>query len=632
MSEGSESTAPPARSKATPLALGFFAVLVVVTAGAFVVTQALKGSDPVVERVFFAKYLSPNGDGFKDTVDIRFDLPQGDDATVSIVDEDGKEVRRLATDRHLRKGTHKFRWDGRNDDGDRAPDGDYRLRVLLNEEGRGLTAARALVLDTTPPRPRLIAATPAEIAPGAPSPRGRVRIRFSGPSDPAPEFRVYRTDDGPVREVARFDGTRFRRIAFWDGKIDGKPAPDGIYAFGVVVRDRAFVAGSAPPRLPPTRAEARPETGSSVRRVTIEGPLEPVRAGKVARFTIGPALRPVRWSVAPFTGGPLVRRGLTEGKGTEFVDKRRNRRGTKVSFRVPQQAKSGLYLLRVTTGGAKGVAPLVVRGRTNGTRPGPGRILVVLPTISWQGATRVDDNGDGFAETLYDSPEVRLQRPLAGARLPLSTRENLGPLLRFLAREKVAYDLTTDVALARSGGEGLRDHSGVILAGSERWITPTLDNRFKEYVEGGGRIANFGADSLKRTVKLEKGLLRDPVGPRIEDTFGEQTENERTPAAPLVVSKDEIDMFRAADRFVGEFTRIEQSVRRAKRAKLKAAAGREKGKPAFVAYDLGFGLVVRTGAPGWSTLLAEDRQNTEVIHVTRRILRLLSRESLAQDR
>ena len=618
----------PERTKASRGALAFFAILAVGTAGAFVVTQALKRSEPVVERVFFAKYLSPNGDGFKDRVTVRFDLPKGDTTTVSIVDDDGHEIRKLADDKRLAKGTHSYVWDGRDDDGERAPDGDYHLRVLLRNEGRGLTAARSLVLDTTPPHPRLLAATPATIAAGAPGNRGRVRIRFEGPSDPAPEFRVYRTDDGPVHEVARFKGTRFRKIGFWDGRIAGKPAPDGIYAFGVVVRDRAFVAGSAPGRLPPTRAEARPETGVSVRGVTIEGPLEPVRAGKVARFEVGPAPRPVRWSAGPLGGGPPLRRGLTEGKDSEFRDTKRGRTGTRVSFRVPKQAASGLYFMRVRSGGVNGLAPLVVRGRTNGTRPGPGHVLVVLPTISWQGATKVDDNGDGFAETLYDSDSVRLQRPLADARLPLSFQENVGPLLRFLDREKFAYDLTTDVALARSGGKGLRDHSGVILAGSERWITPTLDDRLKEYVEAGGRVANFGADSLKRTVKLRRGLLSDPLGPRAEDTFGERTSPLVSAPAPLVVGEDKIDMFEAADRFVGEFIRFEQSEQRSPRAKLKAAAGRERRTPAFVAYELGFGLVVRVGTPGWSTLLAEEREALEVIHVTRRILRLLSRESL----
>jgi len=612
-------------TKATPLVRAFLVVLVLASAGAFVLTQSLKRSQPVVERVFFPRYISPDGDGRKDRVSVRFDLPKSDQVTVSIVDEHGKEIRRLADDERLGKGTHSFDWNGRTDSGERAPDGDYRLRILLREEGRGLTASRSLVLDTTPPRPRILAVTPGEIAPGSGGRRGRVRIRFEGPSDPAPEFRVYRTDGPRVREVHRFKGTRFRRIAIWDGTIAGRPAPDGNYAFAVVVRDRALVPGSAPAKLPPTRAEARPETGVTVANVTVGAPLEPVRAGKVASFEVGPAPREVVWELGPLGGGTVLRRGTADARRDRYRDTERNRTGTRVSLRVPADARSGLYLLRVRAGGHQGIAPLVVRGATNGTRRGPGRVLVVLPTISWQGATPVDDDQDGFADTLDNSDSVLLDRPLAFGRLPAGFAQNVGPLLRFLGRERFGYDLTTDVALARSGGKGLRDHAGTIFAGSERWVPPKLNDRFKEYVEAGGRVASFGTEAFLRSVELRGDELSDPLGPRRENTFGEETSPLVTPPAPLVVTRDEIDMFDAADRFVGEFTRFEQSEARTRRAKLQAAAGRERRTPAFVSYGLGFGNVTRVGAPGWSTLLAEERQAVEVIRVTRRILRLLSR-------
>ena len=44
-----------------------FALLVVATAAAFFVTQRLKRETPVVKRISFGAYVSPNGDGRKDT-------------------------------------------------------------------------------------------------------------------------------------------------------------------------------------------------------------------------------------------------------------------------------------------------------------------------------------------------------------------------------------------------------------------------------------------------------------------------------------------------------------------------------------------------------------------------------------
>ena len=51
------------------------------------------------------------------------------------------------------------------------------------------------------------------------------------------------------------------------------------------------------------------------------------------------------------------------------------------------------------------------------------------------------------------------------------------------------------------------------------------------------------------------------------------------------------------DGFVGLFTRFEQSRRRVSGANLQSSAGRDPEHPAFVAYQLGRGLVVRTGTP-----------------------------------
>src|SRR5439155_4817407 len=106
-------------------------------------------------------------------------------------------------------------------------------------EGRSVTAPRELIVDTKPPRPRIVAVTPATIVPDASGALGRARIRFDGPTRVAPQFAIWRTDQGKVREVAAFTGRRGRRTGLWSGVIGGQPAPEGSYAVSVTLEDIA---------------------------------------------------------------------------------------------------------------------------------------------------------------------------------------------------------------------------------------------------------------------------------------------------------------------------------------------------------------------------------------------------------
>ena len=78
----------------------------------------------------------------------------------------------------------------------------------------------------------------------------------------------------------------------------------------------------------------------------------------------------------------------------------------------------------------------------------------------------------------------------------------------------------------------------------------------------------------------------------------------------------------------GEFTEFELSRGLAEDATRVAAAGRETDEPAFIAYELGEGLVIRTGTPQWARELDQSRLSVEVPQVTNRIWRLLSGGSL----
>ena len=76
--------------------------------------------------------------------------------------------------------------------------------------------------------------------------------------------------------------------------------------------------------------------------------------------------------------------------------------------------------------------------------------------------------------------------------------------------------------------------------------------------------------------------------------------------------------------FVGDFTVFEETSGLAPGARLLVNAGRQAGRPAFVAYGLGGGIVVRTGTPQWASRLPASELDVEVPRVTKRIWAQLS--------
>lgn len=591
-----------------------FALLVIVTLGAFFLTQALKTEVPVVLR-FATEPLrfSPNGDSVQDRVRVGFDLSEPAEVSFSIIDPDGSEVRELVDDEQLAGDTrHRFTWDGRDENGDVVRDATYRMRVVRRKQGRILDSYKTIVLDTRRPRVRLEAAAPGVVDPSD-GRRVAVRIRYGGPRTPHPEFRVWRTDDGPPRVVDRFRGDE-RRTGTWNGRtISGDLAVDGDYAFQVRVRDRAGNEALAPPGIP-TAAKARAGSGVAVRRLTLEGPLGVVSAGSRARLRVRPGSRRFAFE-------------LTRLGSRRAIKRDRRRRGGLLRVGIPDDARTGVYVVRVRSRDRTATWPLAVAGlppRRARERPRP---LVVLPAITWQGLNPYDSDLDGFADTLRDASAIPADRPFAGGRLPPRLVREASPLLRFLDRERLAYDLTTDLALARGEGPALGNAPGIVLPGSAIWLPRSIRDRLLAEVERAGKpVAVFGGASLRRSVALLGDRLRFPSPPRPDDLFGERTRVERVdPPAPLVVERDRLGLFEGGDDLFGEFDLIERSAELPAEARLLSAAGREAGEPAFVAYRLGKGTVVRLGTPQWASRLEERALDVEVPRITRRIWRLLGR-------
>ena len=137
-------------------------------------------------------------------------------------------------------------------------------------------------------------------------------------------------------------------------------------------------------------------------------------------------------------------------------------------------------------------------------------------------------------------------------------------------------------------------------------------------------MASFGTDAFRRSVGLAGGELVNPSRPERVNVFGEQTNDVRIQQAPMVVNQpDTLGLFAGVSGgLLGSFDQFEQSQRLVGGTQILSSAGRDPRHPAFIAYRLGRGIVVRAGSSQWASSLAGD---VELSDVTRRVWSLLSR-------
>jgi flagellar hook assembly protein FlgD len=616
----------------TTLARVVFLALVAATFGAFFVAQRLKGSPPVVQ-LHGQRWLSPNGDGHKDTAALALRVREADVLTADLVDAAGNPVRRLVTERPIRPSAPvRFTWDGRTDDGTLAPDGVYRVRGSLLEQGRSVVNPRLITLDTKPPHPRVVEIRPGQVV-GPVPPLMSVLVSGVSPRS-ATRFRVIRTDAGAPQLVAKGSRAPGLRRWQWDGRSGGKPVPSGVYVVQVRVRDRAGNIGSNPEQVPFDLGDSPGPAGITVRSLAAQPPLRPVTAGERADFFVDSRARPYRWAIRRVGATRPVRRGKVAA-GAKGPLELRAPRGT-----------SGLYMVELQAGRDRTEVPFIVQARERAT------MLVVVPAITWLGTDPVDDPPlrDGMPDTLDREGGGRVRWPRVFASedgRPAGLSSQVAPLLRFLDRNSIRYDLTSDLDLALSDAPRASDRKAVLLAGSERWVTRSLARRLRRYVQDGGHLATFGPETLRRGVSLRAndaetgGELLRPTQPSPEDPFGARLGPVRRSDAPQPIAQLGGDpgygLFTGTSGTIDGFSAFEESAppEEGGKATVLGAMGVAPPEPdpnapadepppearyALTATRLGEdGLVIRVGLPQWARRLREP----QVAQVTRNIIDLL---------
>jgi hypothetical protein len=273
-------------------------------------------------------------------------------------------------------------------------------------------------------------------------------------------------------------------------------------------------------------------------------------------------------------------------------------RARRLALGIPP-GPSGAYVVSVQAGRDRARAVVPVEGER------ARRILVVLPQLTWQGRNDTDDNGDGLPDALARDRPARIRRPYARGRLPRGFRASEGPLLAFLHRNRLGYELTTDLALTGSGDSPFAAYEGVVLAGDAVWLPRVLGLQLKAFVLNGGRLLSLGTGSLRRTARIRAGRLTAPSRPAPVDLLRARLGPAQAEPLELLVQSDRLRLFAGTAGSLGAFDRWEPTLSLAE-GRLAAVAGATGGEPVFVAYRLARGLVIRPGVRGWGAALEED--------------------------
>jgi hypothetical protein len=302
------------------------------TAAAFAVTEALKLERSPVTAPRFDEVFSPVCDCPNSVAQLRLRFRVEDRVDAAILDSGDDVVRILEEDRPVRRGRATFRWDGRDDAGELAPDGEYRLRLHLDQERRTIVIPNEVELDTEVPSVRVVRVSTAVVSPDGDRKRDRIKLGYAASEAGGAILLV----DG---EVVLRERPRGRRGAIiWDGRIDGRPAEPGVYALALEFRDLAGNV-SDPTEPVPVR----------LRYVVIRPNVIHTPVGGVLRFRVDTDARSFQYSLRRAASGAVAFAAAAESPS--------------VNVRLPSGVRPGRYVLQVAANRNVDTAGVIVGAR-----------------------------------------------------------------------------------------------------------------------------------------------------------------------------------------------------------------------------------------------------------------------------
>lgn len=300
--------------------------LLVGSAVAFGVAERLKVERSPVTGTSVDKVFSPVCRCPQRRATISFRLRRADRLQLSLLDDEGREIRTLVDGERAARGPQEFFWNGRDDAGRLVAEGRYRPKVELGRADRTIVLPNPINVDVTAPTVRVVSVKPRAISPDGDGQGDIVRVRYRA-DERAHGLLIV---NGRLRVVSR--SQRPGGVLQWvGGAPGGGKLPPGRYRLAVQARD---LAGNLSERVPAAVVPLRYVSLDETRVATPPG--ERVVVGV---DTDAPR---VHW---------LLRRG------SSAVDRGVARRA--IRFLAP--ARPGRYMLVVTAGSHSDRAQVIVR-------------------------------------------------------------------------------------------------------------------------------------------------------------------------------------------------------------------------------------------------------------------------------
>jgi len=295
--------------------------LLAATATAFALTEGLKLEPSPILGTAVDKVFSPVCGCPSEEARISFRLREADILDVALIDSDGTVVARPVQGERFERGRVVIRWDGLDADGTALPEAEYRPRVHLREERRTIVLPNPIEIDVTPPVVESLRLSRRVFSPDGDRRADRVILGYELDEDGRGLLYV----NGRRRGLTRFPRSDDRMV--WNGKVNGRALPEGIYRLQLSAQDRA---GNRATRTEPVAVRIRYVALGRDRVLATAGGRFAIRVSSDARR--------VRWTLGRRSG--LARPGT-------------------LRIRAPRQ--KGRYTLRVSANGRTALAAIFVR-------------------------------------------------------------------------------------------------------------------------------------------------------------------------------------------------------------------------------------------------------------------------------